>query len=116
MPSIYTTERIGDFEYCPNCSDHLKPQFDPYLKAWRRWAHDGSWLSVTGRIGYFGMLRAFVLSAYEVGWSWVLSDSSMLKVKQDGITERFPALLFQPLAQPAESIDFSAIGQFFTHS
>jgi hypothetical protein len=112
----HTTERAGEFEYCRNCSDHFKLQFDPYLQAWRRWAHDQSCLSFTGRIGNFGMLRAFILSAYEVGWVLVLSDSSMLKVKHNGIGERFPALLFQPLAQPAEAIDFSAIGQFFTYS
>jgi hypothetical protein len=112
----HTPERIGEFVYCRNCSDHFKVQFDPYLQAWRRWAHDRSCLSVTGRIGDLGMLRAFVLSAYEVGWVLVLSDSSMLKVKHDGISERFPALLFQPLPQPAESIDFSAIGQFYNNS
>jgi hypothetical protein len=40
----------------------------------------------------------------------------MLKIQHNGISERFPALLFRPLTQPAESIDFSTIARFFADS
>jgi hypothetical protein len=115
-PAPHTTENIGEFQFCPGCSDHLKPQFDTYLQAWRRWAHDTSYLSVAGRIGNLGMLKAFVLSAREVGWGLSLEDSSMLKTKHNGVPERFPALLFRPLPQSPEAVDFLAIAHFFAAS
>ncbi len=56
----HTTASVGDFQYCPGCSNDLKQEFDHYTQAWRSWAHDSSYLAVAGRIGHFGMLRAFV--------------------------------------------------------
>ena len=114
--ALHTTENIEEFQFCPGCSDHLKLQFDAYLQAWRRWAHEASCLSVAGRVGSFGMLKALVLSAREVGWDLSVEDSSILKTKHNGMSERFPALLFRPLHPSAEPIGFSAIARFFANS
>jgi len=100
-------------QYCPGCSDDLKVQFDAYLRAWRRWSHAGSHLAVAGRLSNFGMLRAFVLAAFDAGWLPCLQDSTVLTVKHDRDAERFPALLFVPAGADPEAPDMEAIASFF---
>ena len=112
----HTTDSVGGFEFCPGCSDHLKLQFDSYLQAWRNWTHKTSCLAVAGRISHFGMLRAFVLSSRDVGWDLLLHDSAMLKIRHNGILERFPALVFTPLHSSAGDIDLAEIGDFYSNS
>jgi hypothetical protein len=52
---------------------------------------------VAGRITDFGMLRAFVLAAQQVGFNLILEASTMLTVTNiERDIERFPALLFLP--------------------
>ncbi len=109
----HTTASVGDFQYCPGCSNDLKQEFDHYTQAWRSWAHDSSYLAVAGRIGHFGMLRAFVLSAQDVGWELVLDHSAMLKIKHHGTSERFPALLFRSVQSSSTKVDLLAAGRFF---
>jgi SAM-dependent methyltransferase len=102
----------GEAQYCANCSDALKPQFDAYLQAWRRWGHAGAHLAVAGRLSNFGILRSFVLAARDVGWAPDLEASKVLAVKQEGRPERFPALVFRP-ADRTVAPELEVLARFF---
>ncbi|TIN28595.1 MAG: class I SAM-dependent methyltransferase [Mesorhizobium sp.] len=109
----HTIEASAGAPYCPGCSNDLKFQFDAYLQAWRRWSHPHGHLAVAGRFSNFGILRAFVLSASDVGWQPELEASTILAVKQHGNAERFPALLFKPVDTVRAEPDFEMIARFF---
>ena len=88
---------IAGQEFCPNCSDDMKVQLDDYMRAWRRWGTDDAWFALAGRVGNFGVLRAFVLAANDANWVIDLDRSRILAVRNvEGGVERFPALIFGP--------------------
>ncbi|MQV20284.1 hypothetical protein GHK65_07995 [Sinorhizobium meliloti] len=108
-PHNYAT--CGEAQYCTSCSDDLKLQFDAYLQAWRQWGHAGAHLAVAGRLSNFGILRSFVLAAGDVGWAPDLDASKVLSIKQEGRTERFPALVFKPADRPV-SMELEILARF----
>jgi hypothetical protein len=100
--------------YCLGCSDDFKVQIEEYVKSWRRWATRDAPLAVAGRITDFGMLRAFVLAAQQVGWNLILEASTMLTVTNiEPDIERFPALLFLPKKDQNSNLMLEDIAKFY---
>ena len=107
----HTIETFAGVSYCPGCSDDLKLQFDTYLRAWRRWTNEDGKMAITGRFSNFGMLRALVLSAFDVGWQPNWGMSKVLTVKMHDAVERFPAVVFDAGSNPP---DMEALASWFS--
>jgi hypothetical protein len=110
----HLTETVAGVSYCSCCSDDLKIQFDAYLRAWRRWSNRDGKFAITGRFSNFGMLRALVLSASDVGWVPNLEMSKVLTVKMLDGFERFPALVFDSVNAGTTKPDMELIASFFS--
>lgn len=92
----HSTASIGATDFCPNCSDDFKSQFDQYMISWRKWGNQNATLLLVGRLANFGELRGVILAAASVGWSIDSENCSVLKTRDfdSGAVERFPALVF----------------------
>ena len=110
----HTVKTIAGVSYCPGCTDDLKLQFDSYLQAWRRWTNKDGKMAITGRFSNFGMLRALVLSASDVGWQPNLGMSKVSTVKMHGGLERFPAMVFDPVDNGSTEPDMESVASWFS--
>ena len=113
--SPHITETVAGVSYCSCCSHNLKLQFDAYLRAWRRWTNQDGKFAIAGRFSNFGMLRALVLSASDVGWVLNLEMSKVLTVKTHDDFERFPALVFDSMNAGTLMPDMESIAIFYSH-
>jgi hypothetical protein len=109
----HTIESVAGVPYCPGCSNDLKPQFDAYFRAWRRWVRPSGHLAIAGRFANFGMLRALVLSASDAGWKPNLDASKILVVGMNSDVERFPAMMFDAAEKGSTAPDIEAVARFF---
>jgi hypothetical protein len=110
----HSTAVCGGLQYCPGCSDDLKLQFEEYMKAWRRWGNAQAHLAIAGRITDFGMLRAIILSANDVGWVPLMDASKILRVRNlADEPEKFPALIFAPDSRSNTVLELDRIARFY---
>jgi hypothetical protein len=110
----HSSSTCGEASYCLGCSDDFKGQIADYMKAWHRWAMRDAPLAITGRITDFGMLRAFVLAAHQIGWNLCLEASSVLTVRSlDSSIEHFPALLFVANKNQTSDLMLEEVARFY---
>lgn len=109
----HSIETISGVNYCPGCSDDLKLQFDDYLNAWKRWIPSQGHMAVAGRFSNYGMLRAFIMSASDVGLQPDFENSTILKVSLDGNSQRFPALMLKPKETNEAKPELDLLANFF---
>lgn len=87
--------KIGNIEYCINCTNDFKKAFFPYINSWKKWSSDQSQLIITGRMSANrSFMLAFLELCNEHGWNLNTDKVAVLKTydKQMAHTEKFLAL------------------------
>jgi len=91
----HSTAEVDGYKYCPGCAEDLGETMQPYFEKWKSWMNENGKLAVAGRFSNVGMVYAALVSAQAAGLRPIENLCKVLKTTQDGVTQKFPAMVFE---------------------